>query len=102
VLLWRPVSRDVRDLSAGMRGSQVRALRALLNHWSGDPPAATTSDEYDASLVQLVEQFQRANRLQVDGIAGIETQVALDSALAAPDSPLLQVRPAQQASTRGS
>ncbi len=43
-----------------------------------------------ASLTQLVEQFQRANRLAVDGIAGIETQVALDAALAAPDSPLLR------------
>ena len=52
--------------------------------------------------MKLVEQFQRANRLSVDGIAGIETQVALDAVLAAPDSPLLQQRPAQQASTRGS
>jgi peptidoglycan hydrolase-like protein with peptidoglycan-binding domain len=51
--------------------------------------------------VQLVEQFQRANRLAVDGIAGIETQVALDAVLAAPDSPLLQPLSAQQASTRG-
>jgi general secretion pathway protein A len=101
VLLWHPVSRDVRDLSAGMRGSQVRQLRSLLNHWSGSGTNAP-SDEYDEGLVQMVEQFQRANRLQVDGIAGIETQIALDSALAAPDSPLLQVRPPmQQASTRG-
>jgi peptidoglycan hydrolase-like protein with peptidoglycan-binding domain len=52
--------------------------------------------------VQLVEQFQRANRLTVDGIAGIETQVALDAVLSAPDSPLLQPRAAQQASARGS
>jgi general secretion pathway protein A len=101
VLLWHPVSTDVHDLSAGMRGSQVRQLRTLLDHWSGVVSAGTTSDEYDASLVQMVEQFQRAHRLQVDGIAGIETQVALDSAQAAPDSPLLQIRPVQQASTRG-
>jgi peptidoglycan hydrolase-like protein with peptidoglycan-binding domain len=51
--------------------------------------------------VQLVEQFQRANRLTVDGIAGIETQVALDAALAPPDSPLLQRPATRQASTRG-
>jgi general secretion pathway protein A len=105
VLLWHPASKDVRDLSAGMRGVQVRQLRAQLNHWSGaavGSEATTAGDEYDASLVQLVEQFQRASRLQVDGIAGIETQVALDSALATPDSPLLQSRSAQQASTRGS
>jgi general secretion pathway protein A len=102
VLLWHPPSREVRDLSAGMRGFQVRELRARLDHWSGAAEGGEATDEYDASLVELVEQFQRANRLQVDGIAGIETQVALDSALAAPDSPLLQSRPAQQASTRGS
>lgn len=101
VLLWHPVSRDVRDLSAGMRGSQVRQLRSLLNHWSGTA-SSTPNDEFDDSLVQMVQQFQRANRLQVDGIAGIETQIALDSALATPDSPLLQVRPLQQAATRGS
>ena len=52
-------------------------------------------------LVKLVEQFQRANRLAVDGIAGIETQVALDAVLATPDSPLLQQRTAEQASARG-
>jgi general secretion pathway protein A len=102
VLLWHPPSRDVRDLSAGMRGSLVRQLRTQLDHWSGTTGPTPAGDEYDASLVQLVEQFQRANRLQVDGIAGIETQVALDSALATPDSPLLQVRSLQQASTRGS
>jgi general secretion pathway protein A len=105
VLLWHPASKDVRDLSAGMHGAQVRQLRAQLNHWSGAAgsiEANAAGDEYDASLVQLVEQFQRASRLQVDGIAGIETQVALDSALATPDSPLLQSRSAQQASTRGS
>jgi general secretion pathway protein A len=101
VLLWRPAGKDIRDLSAGMRGAPVRQLREQLNRWSGGAGNASTSDEYDGSLVQLVEQFQRANRLTVDGIAGIETQVALDAVLAAPDSPLLQPRAAQQASARG-
>ena len=101
VLLWRPGGRDIRDLTAGMRGAPVRQLREQLNRWSGAGSNASTSDAYDGSLVQLVEQFQRANRLAVDGIAGIETQVALDAVLAAPDSPLLQPRSAQQASTRG-
>jgi general secretion pathway protein A len=101
VLLWRPGGKDIRDLSAGMRGTPVRQLREQLNRWSGGGSNASTSDEYDGSLVKLVEQFQRASRLTVDGIAGIETQVALDAALAAPDSPLLQPRAAQQASTRG-
>ncbi|HEY3730529.1 MAG TPA: AAA family ATPase [Steroidobacteraceae bacterium] len=102
VLLWRPSARDVRDLSAGMRGAPVRQLREQLTRWSGGGGGgASGNDEYDGSLVQLVEQFQRANRLTVDGIAGIETQVALDAALAPPDSPLLQQQATRQASTRG-
>ena len=101
VLLWHPSNRDVRDLSAGMHGALVRQLRVQLDHWDGNA-AAAPSDDYDDNLVQLVERFQRAVRLQVDGIAGIETQVALDAALATPDSPLLQSHALQQASTRGS
>jgi general secretion pathway protein A len=95
VLLWHPVAKDVRDLRSGMRGAPVRRLRRELTLWSGASESAaesSASDEYDSSLVQLVEQFQHAHRLTVDGIAGVETQVALDSALAAPDTPVLQAR----------
>ncbi len=89
VLLWHPVAKDVRDLHSGMHGAPVRRLRYELKRWSGVPDGAAGGDEYDSSLVQLVEQFQHAHRLAVDGIAGVETQVALDSALATPDSPVL-------------
>ena len=88
VLLWHPASKDVRDLSQGMHGGLVRRLREQLERWRGTD-ASAASDEFDGDLMQLVEQFQRANRLTVDGVAGIETQVALDAALAPPDSPLL-------------
>ncbi len=91
VLLWHPVAKDVRDLRSGMHGDPVRRLRHELTLWSGASDSSA-SDEYDSSLVQLVEQFQHAHRLTVDGIAGVETQVALDSALAAPDTPVLQAR----------
>lgn len=91
VLLWHPVAKDVRDLRSGMHGAPVRQLRHELTLWSG-ASEGSASDEYDSSLVQLVEQFQHAHRLTVDGIAGVETQVALDSALAAPDTPVLQAR----------
>jgi len=101
VLLWRPGTRDVRDLSAGMHGALVRHLREQLGRWRGADGALAGSDNYDRDLMQAVEQFQRANRLTVDGVAGIETQVALDAALATPDSPLLQPRTAAE-STRGS
>lgn len=100
VLLWRPGTRDVRDLSAGMHGSLVRHLREQLERWRPETQLAG-GDAYDDTLTQAVEQFQRANRLTVDGVAGIETQVALDAALAGPDSPLLERRTASTP-TRGS
>ncbi len=100
VLLWRPGTRDVRDLSEGMHGALVRHLREQLGRWRTDVGLGG-GDAYDGDLTQAVEQFQRANRLTVDGVAGIETQVALDAALATPDSPLLDPRAAPN-STRGS
>ena len=100
VLLWRPGTRDVRDLSEGMHGALVRHLREQLGRWRTDVGLGG-GDAYDGDLTQAVEQFQRANRLTVDGVAGIETQVALDAALATPDSPLLDPR-AAPTSTRGS
>ena len=42
-----------------------------------------------AGLEQLVENFQRSRRLAVDGIAGLQTQLVLDSALGAPGTPTL-------------
>jgi peptidoglycan hydrolase-like protein with peptidoglycan-binding domain len=44
---------------------------------------------YDQSLAIAVQNFQREHRLNVDGIAGLTTQVVLDTALAEPGSPLL-------------
>ncbi|HTT06364.1 MAG TPA: AAA family ATPase [Steroidobacteraceae bacterium] len=92
LLLWHPAVRDAAGLALGMHGAPVQRLRSQLERWRGLAAAAQSSDRYDASLMQLVEQFQRASHLAVDGVAGIETQVALDAALAAPDSPLLQAR----------
>jgi peptidoglycan hydrolase-like protein with peptidoglycan-binding domain len=90
-----------------MRGASVRRLRHQLERWRGLPgdsadDGTRDSDTYDKSLVELVEQFQQATRLAVDGIAGMDTQVALDAALAAPGSPLLQARAAAAPATRGS
>jgi general secretion pathway protein A len=102
LLLWHPPGKDAGPLHAGMRGPPVSRLRRQLERWRGLPGGTGGADVYDADLVQLVEQFQHANRLAVDGIAGIETQVALDAALAAPGSPLLEARATAPRTTRGS
>jgi general secretion pathway protein A len=91
VALWRPQVSRARQLSAGMRGNDVRWLRSTLEKVNGVEPTAEAGDVYDDDLVRLVEDFQRQHRLAVDGIAGLQTQVALDSALRDPATPFLQV-----------
>lgn len=91
LMLWRPPADPVKILSTGMSGARVLWLRHSLQKLEGvDVPAnEAAGDVYDAGLARLVRRFQRTHSLTVDGIAGIETQVALSGALAAPGTPLL-------------
>ena len=89
VMLWRPGSSPVKALSAGMRGAQVRWLRQSLEQLHGTHPDEHASDVFDAELTSLVRDFQRQHQLTVDGIAGVQTQIALAGALASPGAPLL-------------
>jgi general secretion pathway protein A len=93
VMLWRPGTAQVKALSFGMRGDDVRWLRSSLQRVRGVQPAEPVSDVFDAELSTLVREFQRRNRLTVDGIAGVQTQIVLASAIAEPDSPLLRSDP---------
>jgi general secretion pathway protein A len=92
VMLWRPATMTVKPLSVGMRGSDVRWLRQALNQasGSGSPEEAPASDVFDAELSRQVMDFQRRNQLSVDGIAGVQTQIVLASAISGPDAPLLR------------
>jgi general secretion pathway protein A len=89
VMLWRPGTQTVKPLSVGMRGDEVRWLRMSLQRLQGVTAGQPVSDVFDTELSHLVMDFQRQHRLAVDGIAGIQTQIVLASAVAAPDSPLL-------------
>jgi len=103
VMLWRPgTAQQVKVLAQGMRGDDVRWLRASLQRVQGGRAGAPqgdgpVSDVFDADLGKLVKDFQRDHRLAVDGIAGVQTQIVLATAVAAPDTPLLYV-----ANTHGS
>jgi general secretion pathway protein A len=94
VMLWRPATQNVKPLSVGMRGSEVRWLRQALQQVSGGPADAPSSDVFDADLSRQVMDFQRRNQLSVDGIAGVQTQIVLASAISGPDAPLLRTDPA--------
>jgi hypothetical protein len=80
-----------------MRGDDVRWLRQGLEQLAGQPLTEMTGDYFDAGLQQLVENFQRSRRLTVDGVAGLQTQLVLDSALGAPGTPTLSHAVAMQA-----
>jgi general secretion pathway protein A len=89
LVLWRPPLPTARLLRPGMRGAEVRWLRQGLATVRGEQLVGG-SDVYDKDLERLVEDFQRAHRLTVDGIAGEQTQVLLDGLVGAPGAPTLR------------
>jgi len=90
VLLWRPAAGGSQPLALGARNARVRWLRDSLRRVNGLPAESVANDRFDPELVTLVEDFQRRNRLAVDGIAGVQTQVALDAALNDAATPFLR------------
>jgi general secretion pathway protein A len=88
-VIWKPKTTRTRLLSLGMQGDEVRWLRRSLNALAGGSSDPEHADVYDQELAIAVQNFQREHRLNVDGIAGVQTQVVLDTALADPGSPLL-------------
>jgi general secretion pathway protein A len=89
LLLWRPPLAVVKALAPGMRGDDVRWLRESLRAAQGLPAAPTGPDVYDEDLTREVQEFQRQNRLAVDGVAGVQTQIVLDTVLNATGSPTI-------------
>jgi general secretion pathway protein A len=88
-VVWKPKTARTRQLSVGMHGDEVRWLRRSLNALHGASSDPEHGDMYDEELAIAVQNFQKEHRLNVDGIAGVQTQVVLDTALAEPGSPLL-------------
>jgi general secretion pathway protein A len=89
LLLWRPPIAVVKALGPGMRGEDVRWLRESLQLAQGTQPERDPSDFYDDELTRQVQEFQRQHRLAVDGIAGVQTQIVLDTVLNATGSPTI-------------
>ena len=89
LLLWRPPLAVVKSLGPGMRGAEVRWLRDNLRAAQGLPEARPVSDFYDEELTRLVQEFQRTHRLNADGVAGVQTQIVLDTVLNPSGSPTL-------------
>jgi general secretion pathway protein A len=92
LVMWRPQLSANKVLTPGMRDDGVRWLRQQLYTARGEATTEPESDYYDEDLVKMVEEFQRQNRLNVDGIAGVQTQIVLDSLGNAAGAPLLVAR----------
>ncbi|MCP4300406.1 MAG: AAA family ATPase [Gammaproteobacteria bacterium] len=90
MLLWRPPNGQAVSLGPNSRGASVLWLRDSLadidEQFASNNP---TSDAYDADLERVVRAFQRAYRLDVDGIAGQQTQIIINSLLAIDGTPRL-------------
>jgi general secretion pathway protein A len=89
LLLWRPPLAVAKSLAPGMRGAEVRWLRDNLRAAQGLPQSAAGGDVYDEELTRLVQDFQRQHRLSADGVAGVQTQIVLDTVINPDGSPTL-------------
>ncbi len=88
LILWRPPGAG-EHFAPGMRNNGVVWLRESLADAGGFTDTISLSDFFDARLADQVREFQRAHGLRPDGIAGIRTLIALQSALRQPGRPLL-------------
>ena len=91
LVLWRPGATQGDDLAPGMEGEGVRWLRASLARIDGGPGSGpgTGTAFFDSDLEARVRDYQRERRLSVDGIAGAQTQIAINTDLQVPNTPLL-------------
>lgn len=92
LLLWQPPGGVAVSLVPGSRGADVVWLRRSLSDIDAqyDSPS---NDVYDAELQRIVRKFQRDHRLVVDGLAGQQTIIVINSLLGGDGSPRLTPPP---------
>ena len=96
LLIWRPPNGESKAIKPGMRDENVRWLRQSLAaiNTDYDPEAGGSADLdfFDTELEQRLKDFQRDHRLKVDGLAGQQTQIIINSSLALDGTPRLANR----------
>jgi general secretion pathway protein A len=97
MLLWKPPNGTSVSLGPGSKDQNVVWLRQSLATIDDDYRSEPLdSDVFDRELGQEVRGFQRDYRLSVDGLAGQQTQIVINSLLAPDGTPRLTTRlPAQ-------
>jgi general secretion pathway protein A len=89
LILWKPGYDGPSSVGPGDEGAGVLWLRASFAKLDGEAPPLNASRYYDSTLEARVRAYQRDNRLGVDGIVGIQTQVVINTDLGVPGTPLL-------------
>ena len=89
LLLWRPEIGRIKSFFPGMNDPDVRWIRQSLEKLQGRPVEPMDSEIYDEALEARVREYQRDQRLNVDGLVGQQTQIAMNTGLGAPDRPRL-------------
>jgi len=89
-LLWQPPNGVAVSLAPGVQNENVvwlrESLAAIDSRYRAEP---FSSYVYELNLVQLVRAFQRDQRLDVDGLAGKQTQIIINSLLKSDNTPRL-------------
>lgn len=92
MLMWRPPNGSSEALGLGARGPSVLWLRdSLATIDERYRTVAASSDSFDEDLQQQVRAFQRDQRLDVDGLAGHQTQIIINTLLAPDNTPRLTI-----------
>jgi general secretion pathway protein A len=90
LLVWRPPNGRNDIMRPGMRDPNVLWLRQSLAAIDADfRPENLDSDLFDEDLEEKLRQFQRTHRLRIDGIAGEQTQILINSLLGPGGTPQL-------------
>ena len=93
LLLWQLQIDPNKSLAPGERSADVPWLRqSIINVRGWNPGLVTDPDYYDAALANEVKEYQRQRRLSVDGVIGAQTQIAINTDLNLPNTPMLVTR----------
>jgi general secretion pathway protein A len=88
-ILWKTPPEGSTVLRPGYRGGDVAWLRERLQEATGLAAVAQDPGFYDAGLRELVREFQRAQALDADGIAGPRTLIHLNNSDRSSEGPRL-------------
>ena len=93
LLLWQSQTDPDKFLGPGERSTGVPWLRESMIKIRGwNPGEVSDPDYYDDALANEVKEYQRQRRLSVDGLIGAQTQIAINTDLNLPNTPILVTR----------